>query len=391
MNTYDWIVVGAGITGAAVAYELAKQGLVTLLLEPHQPLQGASRYGYGGIAYWAGTTALTRQICAEGLARHRLLSAELEADTEFRELDLLLTIAPDADPNAIAASYAQFAMPPQLISPEAACELEPLLNPAAIAAALWIKHGHISPQATAEAYCQAFQRLGGTLQVAAMTGLVHGDHKVTGITTTAGEFSAAHVLICAGGLTRRLLQAAQIRIPHYFTHAELIETPPVELELRTMIMPAVTQRFQLEADATQLDMEELWDEPGYEPAPPILDAGAIQMRDGRIRIGQTSRSLTDPEPVVDPLLSEAELRTQIGHVLPSIATLPGTWCHCLVAFSRDRLPLVGAIPGMTGLHVFSGFSNPLAIVPSLAQRFAQVAAGRSDAIIDQLSPGRFGG
>jgi glycine/D-amino acid oxidase-like deaminating enzyme len=33
MKTYDWIVVGAGITGAALAYELAKQGLQVLLLE----------------------------------------------------------------------------------------------------------------------------------------------------------------------------------------------------------------------------------------------------------------------------------------------------------------------------------------------------------------------
>ena len=33
MKNYDWIVVGAGITGAALAYELAKQGLQVLLLE----------------------------------------------------------------------------------------------------------------------------------------------------------------------------------------------------------------------------------------------------------------------------------------------------------------------------------------------------------------------
>jgi glycine/D-amino acid oxidase-like deaminating enzyme len=52
MRTYDWIVIGAGITGAALAYELAKQGLSVLLLERHVSLQGATRFGYGGIAYW---------------------------------------------------------------------------------------------------------------------------------------------------------------------------------------------------------------------------------------------------------------------------------------------------------------------------------------------------
>jgi glycine/D-amino acid oxidase-like deaminating enzyme len=33
MKTYDWVVVGAGITGAAVSYELVQQGFNVLLLE----------------------------------------------------------------------------------------------------------------------------------------------------------------------------------------------------------------------------------------------------------------------------------------------------------------------------------------------------------------------
>ena len=35
MKTYDWIVVGAGITGAALSYEFAKKGYGVLLLEQH--------------------------------------------------------------------------------------------------------------------------------------------------------------------------------------------------------------------------------------------------------------------------------------------------------------------------------------------------------------------
>jgi glycine/D-amino acid oxidase-like deaminating enzyme len=390
MKTYDWIVVGAGITGVALAYELALQGLSTLLLEPDQPLQGATRYGYGGIAYWAGTTALTRQLCAEGIARHRQLSAELDADTQFRELDLVLTIAPTVDPQVMAANYADFAIPPQLLTVAAACELEPLLNPAAIAGALTVKHGHIDLAATAQAYCQAFQRLGGRFKVARVTGWVHRDRQVMGVTTPESDFHSANVVVCAGAMTRRLLQTAGISIRQYFTHAELIETASVDITLRTLVMPAASQRFQLEADATHPEMEDLWEEPGYEPAPPILDAGAIQFRDGRIRIGQVSRTLTDPDSSADPTHSEAELRSAVGQILPAIGTLPGTWHRCLVAFTRDHLPLVGPIPGFRGIHVFSGFSNPLAIVPPLAQRFAAVATEKPDDMITQLSPGRLG-
>ena len=389
MTTYDWIVIGAGITGAALAYELAKQGFSTLLLEQHDSLKGATRYSYGGIAYWSGTTELTRQLCAEGIDRHRILSDELDADTQFRELDLLLTIAAHSDPQTLAQRYTSFATPPRLLSVREACELEPLLNPTAIAGALTVRHGHIDAELTTQAYCQAMQRLGGDLKIAQMTGFVKASaSRITGVTTAIGTLHAANIAICAGGITRQLLQESGIWVKQYFTHAEIIETPPTDLKLSTLVMPAEAERFQLESAATQPVVADLWNEPGHEPAPAILDAGAVQFLDGRIRIGQTSRTLTDPNATIDPIQSEADLRAKISIVLPALGSLPGTWHHCTIAFSRDSLPLVGAIPSVEGIHLFSGFSNPLAIVPPIAQRFATHMTGKTDEIIEQLSPSR---
>jgi len=57
------------------------------------------------------------------------------------------------------------------------------------------------------------------------------------------------------------------------------------------------------------------------------------------------------------------------------------------------LPLVGSIAGVENVHLFSGFSNPLAIVPPVARRFAQAAtdaiANTEDPLLAQLSPNRF--
>lgn len=391
MSQMDWIVVGGGITGTALAYELANQGLSVLLLERDATLQGASRYGYGGIAYWAGTTELTRQLGAEGIAIHRSLTDELENSTEFRELDLVLTVAPDSDIQAIAQSYQAFAIPPQYVDPQQACELEPLLNPAAISGAFTVKHGHVNLGKLVAAYRQALINRGGSLQIEAATTVLKGDrHEIQGIQGTENTYFAENIVICAGALSRHLLQQAGISIQQYFTHAELLETPPVEVKLRSLIMPADTKRFQLEATASQADTDPLWDRPGHEPVPPILDAGAIQFLDGRMRLGQVSRVLTDPFAPIDATASETAIRTQVGAILPSLKDLPGTWHHCLIAFSRDSLPLIGPIADWNNLHLFSGFSNPLAIVPALARRFAkQAAIGFSDRLLEQLSPNRF--
>lgn len=386
---YDWIVVGGGITGAALSYELAKKGESVLLLEQHAALQGASRFSYGGLAYWSGTTALTRQLCESGIARHRILSEELDADTQFRELDLLLTIPADNDPEAVAASYAHFAIPPRLLSVAEACSLEPLLNGEAIAGALTVKHGHIHPEMTTQGYTQAFLRAGGEMQVAQVLGLLQAGERVIGVKTTT-DFHSANVVVCAGGFSRALLKAAGIPVRLYLTHDELIETPPVDLHLRTLVMPAQTKRFQLEAESSKAEIDSLWDEVGYEPVPPVLDAGAIQFLDGSLRLGQVSRALTDPNAKIDSVESAAALWASVGQVLPALGSLPGTWRHCLVGFSSDRLPLIGPIPGVEGVHVFSGFSNPLVILPPLAQRFANWATGQEDQAITQLSPSRFG-
>jgi glycine/D-amino acid oxidase-like deaminating enzyme len=377
MKTYDWIVVGGGITGATLAYELVKVGFSVLLLEQDETPNNATRYSYGGLAYWSGTTPLTRQVCQDAIALYHNLSPELDADIEFRELDLLLTIPAASDPEITAASYTNFAIPPQLLTITEACELEPLLNRDAISGGLTVKHGHIHPEKTTQAYIQAFLRLGGEMQISQVLQVLPN-----GVKTNTATFHSANVVICAGGLSRQLLKSAGIPIKLYFTHAEIIETPPVDVRLNTLVMPANLQRFQLEAQSTQVD--ELWNEPGNQPVPPILDPGAIQFRDGSLRLGQISRTLTDPHAEVNSQESEKWLRESIGQVLPALTNLPGTWHHCLVAFSGDRLALIGAIPEFKGVHIFSGFSNPLVLVPPLARRFAKFVSGEEDEIMTQL-------
>ncbi|MGB3510510.1 MAG: FAD-binding oxidoreductase [Microcoleaceae cyanobacterium] len=397
MRTYDWIVVGGGITGAALSYELRKKGFSVLLLEKHPTLQGATRYSYGGLHFWSSTTDLTNQLFQEAKERHNDLSEELEADTQFRELDLLLTIAAEYDPEKIATNFSQCNIVPRQITVAEACEMEPLLNKEAIAGAFTVRHGHVSPEAITLGYCQAFTRLGGQIEIAEVTGLVKtGDNathryreRITGVYTTTQTYHAANVVICVGGISRHFLKSAGIHTRVYFTHAEMLEIPPTDVQLHTTVMPAVQERFQCEASTSRVELEKMWYEPNHEFVPFSLDAGAVQFKNGSIRIGQISRVLTDPHAKVDAVQSEAAMRTATGKVLPVLKNLPATWHHCLVAYSADDLPLIGAIPTLEGIHIFSGFSSPFSLVPPLAKRFANYVAGENDRMIEQLSPGRF--
>lgn len=113
MANYDWIVVGGGITGAALSYELARQGGSVLLVEKEALPSSATRYSYGGLAHWAGKTPLLKALGEEGIQRYRTLSEELEADLQFRELDLLMPVAPGYRIEAVEADLADCRIPPQ--------------------------------------------------------------------------------------------------------------------------------------------------------------------------------------------------------------------------------------------------------------------------------------
>lgn len=389
MTTYDWIVIGNGLAGAALSYELAKQGLSVLVLEQQPQVDNATHCSYGGIAYWSGKTDLMRQLAQEGLERHLQLSDELDHSTQFRELDLLLTISPETDTELLALSYAECVNPPILLDRGQACEMEPLLNPAAISGAFTVPHGHVRPTAVVEAYNQGFRRLGGQIQFERVIRCIRTGNRVTGVETTNGIVQADRVAIAAGGLSRSLLQQVGITVPVYFTHAEVIKTPPVDVTLQTLVMPALLERFELEKKAGDIAHDAQWDEADAAINSTILDAGVVQFADGDLCMGQISRILTNPHAKIDAAASEAQLRQAIGKVLPALQSLKGTWHHCLVAFSGDGVPLVGSVPGLDGAYLFAGFSNPFAILPAIAPRFVQWTETQTDPLIEQMQPLRF--
>jgi glycine/D-amino acid oxidase-like deaminating enzyme len=386
MKTYDWIVVGAGITGAALAYELAKQGLQVLLLEKEKNPYSATYYSYGGVAYWSGSTPLTRQLCQE--SKHILshLSQELDGVTEYRELNLVLTIPHGYDPDTVRKNYENCLNPPDYLTIEEALELEPLLNPDEIAGVLTVAHGHIHAQKTTQSYLQAFLRLGGTITIEPVINLLRQKERITGVITAQNTYQSENTVICAGAFSRSFLEANNIQIPLYFSHTQVIKTPPLNIRLRSLVMPAILQRLQIEAQVRQPEKESDWNPPNSKVMAEIIEAGAIQFLDGSFYLGQASQIITDPSIIPDLAKSEAEIRSQIAKVLPQLADVFGTCHHCLVAFSDPSRPLVGKIQKFEGIHLFSGFTSPLAYAPPLARHFATWATQGKDHVIDQFSP-----
>ncbi len=375
MAVFDWLICGSGVTGAALGYELQRSGFRVAIIDRSPQPANATRFSYGGVPYWSGTTELMQTLCQEAIGRYPALSEELGDDIGFREIKLLLTLSPEDDRDAVAQSYHNCATVPQWCDRQTAVELEPLLNLEAISGAFVVDHAQVDPESLVRGYLQAFSRSGGTLIYETVIELLE-----QGVRTEHHSIGANGVILCAGGQGRRLLNRAGINFPLFFSHAELIETAPSNIQLQTFVMPAALKRLQFETQGVL--PEKAWQEDQPEILPPSFDIGGAPLRDGRMRLGQISRLHPNPDFVPEPT-TEQQIRTGIGQLLPPLADLPGAWHHCLVAFSPNSLPSIGQINSYW--WIFSGFTSPMVYVPPLARRFAQYLHSRQDKIIEHLT------
>ncbi len=272
MQTFDAIVIGAGLTGAAIAYELQRQGQQVMLLESSLQQPNATMLGYGGILHWAGKTPLQRQLCQESRQRWAHLIHELRGETEYRELDLLLYLTAADDPYALLKPLQSCHIPPQFVDSATARSLEPLLNPDTIQGAFVIPQGHIHPGKTVRAYIASFLHQGGHLSLGTVRQLLGMPHRINGVATDKAVFHAPQVIMAAGARGQQLLQPFFEQLPLYFTHAYLLKTPPIASRLKTLLMPAnIDRRINLEATAPQYD----WHQTTLAAPPSVLEAGAV--------------------------------------------------------------------------------------------------------------------
>ncbi|MGA1603887.1 MAG: NAD(P)/FAD-dependent oxidoreductase, partial [Prochlorothrix sp.] len=294
----------------------------------------------------------------------------------------VLYLRPDDDLPLRQRQFQACLIPPLAVDALTAIALEPQLNAHAIQGALVVPQGHVHGGKTVNAYLRALERRGGTIKIAAVQGLVHAPTGITGIHTPTEPLLAPRVILATGGYSRSLLAPFHLSLPLYFTHAIALSTPYTTERLRCMVMPAdLQQRPALESRASQVD----WQTPQEQCLGTVLEAGAVQFLDGHCFFGQISQLV--PAVTYRPDLTQAQqtLQTAIADILPRLALLPTTCHHCLVAFTPNPFPLVGNVPSLPGLSLFTGFTHPLVYAPPLARRFAQWLGGHPDPVITAIA------
>ncbi len=211
-DNYDVIVVGAGIVGTAIAYNLAQAGIKdVLLLEKNTVCSGDTAYSCA-IVRTHYSNPLTCKMATIGRDVLADFPHRVGGDSGFRRCGYLIFSGPDTlvefERNVSLQRDAGAEV--DLIDTRQALELHPLLDATRVArAAFEPLSGFADPHSTAMGYVDAGRRCGVEIRQGTMVlRLVEGaEDRVNGVRTDRGDISAGQVVLATGVWTNSLTEA----------------------------------------------------------------------------------------------------------------------------------------------------------------------------------------
>ncbi len=213
--SYDVLVVGAGIVGAACAFRLAEQGLRVGVLEAGDaPATGSTGKSAAGVRVQFGTRAnvLLSWLSIQEYAAFPELYGE---ESGYRPIGYLFLVPEEQWPEHHAAFelQRQVGVPVSVLTPQEAQGLVPFDPEGVRAATYGPEDGVVDPHGVTLAYLKMARRLGAALHLS--TELLTAEHSggVWRVTTTRGAFQAPLVLNAAGAWAGLVGQRAGLSVP----------------------------------------------------------------------------------------------------------------------------------------------------------------------------------
>jgi glycine oxidase len=215
VNTYDVVIVGGGIIGGSIAFELAQRNLHVIVLDRQELMREAS-WAAAGMLSAAPDSPAAIPLVPLGRASLALYSRFIDAieessvfGTGYRTggaLEVLCHGDAERELSTLVALHHGLGLPCEPLPLEEAREMEPALGREARAAAFLPDEASVNPRALTSALLASCKLAGAELRPGTeVISLIKDKKRCTGVKTSAGEiFSASHVVVAAGCWTSQL-------------------------------------------------------------------------------------------------------------------------------------------------------------------------------------------
>ncbi|HEX6162955.1 MAG TPA: glycine oxidase ThiO [Vicinamibacterales bacterium] len=363
------IIVGAGIVGCTVAYEIAKQGARVDILEPRGVGQGATRASAGILApdIEGHGSILLRTLGRRSIALYDGFISRLRADSGHDifyqrngTFDLAFSSADVDRLQALARSLAHDRIEANWIEPAAFDRYEPRASKQAHGALFIPIHGFVGVTSLTAAALAAAERFGarltsntGAIRIFPMPG------GRAGVESANRTWEADRVVLAAGSWSSMIAVEGADPVP---------------------VKPIRGQLIQLQTDPGAINRV-LWGPDGY----------LVPWPDGAVLVGSTVEDVGFDEQHTDDAV--AKLRAAAVSLVPSLAAAAMTGVRTgLRPKGPDDVPLLGrstAVPGL--IYATAHYRNGVMFTPLTVQLVTDLVFDRpSDPALVDLDPARVG-
>ncbi len=369
-------MVGGGITGASVAYHLAKAGWrETMLVEKDELTSGSTCHAAG---------LVTQFNPSPTMMRFRGYSIELYQELGvFEKVGSLRFASSDESFKELQRGVSRargIGLDVELISAAESARLMPSITRRSLHGAVWVPgDGHLDPHTATHALAAAARGLGASILTnTRVTAIELSDRgAIKAVVTEAGRIET-EVLVVAGGIwapqIASMTGAFIVSTPVDHQHAALLAVPGHELphDMPCFRDPDNLVYGKSEAGGVVLG--------GYEADP------VARWLDG-VPWDHAGTSLPPDQARFEPLLAGAARRFPFM----GDAGIVKLVCHP-DAMTPDANPLVGPFPGVSGLFLAAGLSlNGFGGAGGIGKSLAElITTGQSELDLYPYRPWRFG-
>jgi len=370
VNTYDVVIVGGGIIGGSIAFELARRNLRVIVLDRQELMHEASWAAAGMLSPAPDCPAAIPLV---PLARASLalypgfidaIEESSEISTGYRTggtLEVLCHGDAERELSTLVALHHGLGLACEPLPLEEAQEMEPALGRDARAAAFLPDEASVNPRSLNAALLDASSMAGAELRPGAnVVSLIKDKKRCAGVKTAAGEaFSAGHIVIAAGCWTSQLPDAAPYA-----------PTRPVRGQMVALRHAGIPLRRVLRSERGYIV-------PRDHETPQNLVAGSTLENAGYEK-AVTSGGLE-------------EILGAVNELAPSLASaeILDTWSG-LRPGTPDQLPVLGPTD-VEGLMIATGhYRNGILLAPVTAKLITDwITEGRTTLNCEDFSPLRF--
>jgi sarcosine oxidase subunit beta len=362
------VVVGAGIMGLSIAYNLAKNHGITnvTVLDRSYLCGGASGRNGGGVRAQFSSEENIR-LMQESIRICRDFARELRINVWFRQGGYLFLVRSEQGRRTLEQSVKvqnECGLATRMLTPKEAQRIVPELSTDGVVAASYnAEDGVVFPWPFVWGYAQGAERLG--VEISTFTDVVGfrtTGKRIDAVVTNKGEIKTHRVVNAAGAWSPEVARLLGVALPNHPHRHEICSTEPLKLWLRPLVADLSNGLY-----FSQSMRGEIVGGISNEKVPPGLDMGS-----SHTFLGLYARALVKSCPI----LGKVKVLRQ--------------WAGCY-DLTPDANPIVGEVDEVEGFYQASGFmGHGFMMAPVMGRKIAEhIATGETSPLFERWNLRRY--